>query len=1198
MLNFKLLITIWEGLKMNYYQTYTTLLLSCATALLLTACEEKKVDKEVFKNATPTIIQDKVNLSGLISFNVKGAKSLITTQESASSAQLKHLSSTQSTLPTLTFYNSKHLHAEDDNLSTTEVPTDVTSNDTNQDISDENSTQEVSKLSNLFNIDANGIASPAISSSQYDLKVQYTLLSHDARFIYIALNPGFDYRGEFTRDQDTEDTRRLIAQNNCAIYKVSLEDDSYSCLDEGYLAFPISEEFRKVLSDANSKPLQLDSEGNLYYLTAPFNRQEHCHKEMDESQNQDIEICESSFEYNWDNNKVLRKVTPEGIASDITPDNNHITNFKVTEDGAIIYLFNDQNGAGGLNLYHNGATNALTNSAQHWYNNIFFTTDDIGTVIFGSSDQGWGDQGIQFAQKHPVVSDGKISKTLNTSLFTTRNNSPTPNRIMLGDDGAIYGLFTEDTGYWDNGKQIHVNRYVLNTFRILPYRQSPIASIELETNDWWSVMNGLDFQIAKGYIYYVENEKHPTSLYADRQVIKIVKMLDGSTVSLLNKTQEVQGYLTWPERYDIFSWKLIGDIIYFSGFDNSNSTVVTGEIDTLLVKQGSQESEYLHITQAASALGAAATIKDMEILKPRAPEVDTGGAPVVTHFYTDPENLYSASIDFSKYMNTTDIDQKTRVTTSVKDESGETVEENINTMNVWLNKTLHLIMDTNISNAETDPLKNSTQYNISIEQNGLDRWGWEMIANDISFTTIQSEGWYQTTSERVEGITDGIVARYVNKESSGEQWNYFALLTDQLDTPNAQVEFSFKMKGDNQNRISLILKDAKRVDWDKVWSGTNEELIFEKTDNTRIWERVEGHFENKDNTLWYFDRWEDNAQFLDVYYERNLSNRITRYEWVNEVRVDISGNQYQHYWASSGEYIKQFSSTSEYLNTFYKQEGYYVSQDGNSTFKFITGQYRNVNNHDEIIDFEAGIHYEWIQESFVDENGISAVDDFWSLEVLPSGYDDISTPVKERIILTKLHNADDTLTEDNEIKWNNEYYRLTNDHNETEDEFNWNDWETSVALQPEHFTDNDTNHDARLVQMSFESHQNINYEYSTHENGNMQHGNKQINFDYRNTWYKGIFKFLEGTFTFDLINDQGESINIVNSEGINTVLQNSSGKYRIDLKLEDSRDIMMDNVKVSALNSDGSLIEPALLDETFSDDISNSPVLTTQEYKN
>ena len=113
---------------------------------------------------------------------------------------------------------------------------------------------------------------------------------------------------------------------------------------------------------------------------------------------------------------------------------------------------------------------------------------------------------------------------------------------------------------------------------------------------------------------FSEKENHPAGLYQSRSLIKIRRLSDGYTQTVLNNSSNQSGYLVWDQRYDIYNWKLNGNTLTFSAFDTTDSTVVLGEIDTKKVRQGKPLSEYLKIKQVGSALGANAVIKDFEII--------------------------------------------------------------------------------------------------------------------------------------------------------------------------------------------------------------------------------------------------------------------------------------------------------------------------------------------------------------------------------------------------------------------------------------------------------------------------------------------------------------------------------------------------------------------------------------------------------
>jgi hypothetical protein len=753
-------------------------------------------------------------------------------------------------------------------------------------------------------------------------------------------------------------------------------------------------------------------------------------------------------------------------------------------------------------------------------------------------------------------------------------------------------------GYWDNEAQIWKNKYALNVYRILPFKGSPIVSVELESHDWWKVMKGIDFHIAKGYIYYVAKDQHPKGFYGDRQVIKIIRMADGSEKTLLDGVELNGDDEIWTDRYQIFNWKMVGDTIYFSGFDEANSQVVTGEIDTVAVKAGAEVNQFLSTKDVASAVGAHAVIRDMEIVKPQEPEIDTGSAPRVLNIYTDPENLYSASIEFSKYMNKEDVIEKTSVYSFDTNNS----KYDVGTMKVWLGKTMHMIFDIDEDNIATDPLKNGTQYFIEIDNEARDKWNTELATFEgvgavttKSFTTVPDQGWYATTDERIDGITDGVVARYIDNSLVRSNDKY-ALIKDNIGSANMKIEFSFKMKGtNNNNRISLKLKDSKKVDWDNVnWDNDTQKIYSDNSKNQEII-RVEGHFIDKDNNE-YQESWQSNTRMLT-----DTTNNIL-YTWKEGYRYDSDENRYTVHWNNQGEYVKKFDSVGDYLSTYYRVEGFYEDTNG-TKYRHESGEYRNIDNFDDIIDWSDGKEYTWFDSVYVtDINDLDSVIDgfnFWDLSEMRSGFDSNVTEETERIDFTFLWNNDDTLTESSELKWVREYYE-NNETNVTYNEWD-NNWVWDID-RTQYYTDNNTSWDwdGRVLDLTVNSWQNINYNYITGSLNNRSDswGNVDINFDYKNIWLKGVIKIYGSNFTFSFVDDQGESFEIVNKTDIFTTTQTNSGNYRLDMQLEDSRDLVMDNFVITPLDTNGEEIGDPILNETFDGNILNSPVTLTHQYSN
>ena len=170
---------------------------------------------------------------------------------------------------------------------------------------------------------------------------------------------------------------------------------------------------------------------------------------------------------------------------------------------------------------------------------------------------------------------------------------------MNGDDGYVYSLFVENQGYWDESAGVWKDQNMVNLYKVLPYQPAPKVSLKVGSN-WWDALNNMDMQVSKGYVYFSEKENHPAGLYQSRSLIKIRRLSDGYTQTVLNNSSNQSGYLVWDQRYDVYNWKLNGNTLTFSAFDTTDSTVVLGEIDTKKVRQGKPLSEYLKIKQVGS----------------------------------------------------------------------------------------------------------------------------------------------------------------------------------------------------------------------------------------------------------------------------------------------------------------------------------------------------------------------------------------------------------------------------------------------------------------------------------------------------------------------------------------------------------------------------------------------------------------------
>ncbi len=514
---------------------------------------------------------------------------------------------------------------------------------------------------NLFAVNDQGDMAPLVNLPG-TAKFDYTVSSPDGKYLYALA--GIDLYDYNNSNYD------LLTNTSCSIFKIDTKTSDWSCLIENVIAETPFGYWGEV-NDGRLKPLQIDQAGNVYFLSRGFEV-----------------LGDDNYKYiNYDYsiNQVLVKVTPDGISKPITKDNKTISSFLVTNGNSLVYRSDKLIMIPDLNAEE---LSTVELNSDGWSNG-WYTVDDYQTVIYTPN---YHNDSVGFAQPSNKLT-GAISKSeINAYKF----DSGWLKNIILGDDGYIYGVYSsnenDDDGNWKEYAKLQ---------RILPYSPDVIESVKIPEDSWWNYNQ--EMQVAKGYVYFIEEQKHDG--YGKRDIIGATHLTNGTKITLLD------GEWT-DERYDIETWKLSGDYIYFTGLDQSSSTMISGKVDVAKLNEGKEESEYLTIKETASVSGDTLTILDMEVLRPVEPS-NSGGYPRITEFVSSIEDIYSSTIKFNKWMDKESVSEGLNVT----DSNG--IE--VSTMVVWLNRIAHLLYDTS-GNLETksEPLKFGTDYKATISKDVKD----------------------------------------------------------------------------------------------------------------------------------------------------------------------------------------------------------------------------------------------------------------------------------------------------------------------------------------------------------------------------------------------------------------------------------------------------------------------------------------------
>ena len=600
---------------------------------------------------------------------------------------------------------------------------------------------------NLFTMDAQGQFQAALESP-YQANVEFTVQSKDGKSLYVVMA------------NDDWENQELIGNTNCAIFKVDISDSGWSCLVEGHMALK-PDSYWNEIKDGRFKPLQLDKEGNVYFLSRTF--------KIDEFKNPT---------YDFSTPGTIVKVNPnDGTVKHLTSDKAAINSFLVTQANSLIYR------AEKLKFIPNLTAEKLSTielEESLWHQGSY-TVDDHNTVIYHDWDP--SNNKIQFAQPSDKYLGGIEKRSITSRQLK---------QVLMGDDGFIYGIFNK-TKFNGDGDKLKYNQLQ----RILPYASEEIVSFRTPSDSWWQ---NPKIQVTKGHVYYIEEEKNHN--FGLRDVIGVTRIADGKTVKLFGGDWST-------ERYDIESWKLVEGILYFTGLDNVTSEMVSGQLDTtkLNLNESTSENKYLTVNRTASVHGEILSFHDMEVLRPVRPE-KSGENPKIVDFIISDDDIYSSTIEFNKWMDPSSVGRELMVSETTGTKGIEV--DKVDTMVVWLGRMAHLIYDTgNNPEKQSAPLKFGQSYRAFIGADARDSDG-------LSIKSAQPGDADRTTDWVVRNDSGMKLskAEYNSAFSSNKLLKFFigtlrAKAFDSATSLNHKVEFTTSVK----NEFRLELSNTQKPGW-------------------------------------------------------------------------------------------------------------------------------------------------------------------------------------------------------------------------------------------------------------------------------------------------------------------------------------------------------------------------------------------------
>ena len=577
--------------------------------------------------------------------------------------------------------------------------------------------------------------------------------------LYVANDPTGEYAYVAL---DIDQSAEFIKLSQCALYRVKLATNEVFCVEQNYAPANLDSSFTAALEYQGLKPVQFVTSDDsttatttlstVYYLGRSFT------------------VSDDQISWDSSSNPLIRKldIASDGSVSNATPisfDIDSIKSFALLADGLLVYHFSNELSAG-LKLYDNGSTNTITDIADSADSDYFYSAGDTSDVLmYGKVDD--SERIMRFMRS--AEGGGVNIKELPSAMI----NGESTVRVISADDGFVYALTHDETAQ------------ELNFYQLMPFDDTPMFSIDVSSSNLAQALDN-KVQLYINHAYYVDTESHEGGNHNDRDVIKIVKKYNGETRTLLNDE-------AWTQRYDIHKWKQIGDEIHFAGVDYSISKMVYGRVDLTAVENNAADSEILSVSEISSVLGVSSDILDLEDIRPDAPNKYEAGSPKL-EFHTDERNPYAATIEFTKYMNKTDVESKTTIDSS----SSATTDH----FYVWYYKTLHIIYDQDGSTALTDSLADGTEVTITLADSARDLTGF-YLANGMESEELtilysidsSANNFPVAVIEGVDYELSGYVAAAGSKLELSAQSSYDPDQDDQLSyqwsvTPQSYGSFS------------------------------------------------------------------------------------------------------------------------------------------------------------------------------------------------------------------------------------------------------------------------------------------------------------------------------------------------------------------------------------------------------------------------
>lgn len=261
--------------------------------------------------------------------------------------------------------------------------------------------------------------------SDYQISVHFAEMSPDRQSVYIALSP-------------KDDGLRYLLQQNCSLYKISLQDSSATCVLRGnYNSNWDREDAAWAVIKNQSSPLQFDASGNVYILAQKF-----------------LKNCSSNCTVGEGANDYQRTL------------NNRGEGFYL-QNQVQVYRIDKQGEKEVFTLAGTSPQAMLVMSEQH----LALTTESSGVYSLHLLNQGREIQSLPIVQVDSLLADDNAHLIVNDSYLLTVNADDTVSVATLDNN-----LRANSKLYLSKDNQVFdVNEALV--YQALPFKRRAVAEL-------------------------------------------------------------------------------------------------------------------------------------------------------------------------------------------------------------------------------------------------------------------------------------------------------------------------------------------------------------------------------------------------------------------------------------------------------------------------------------------------------------------------------------------------------------------------------------------------------------------------------------------------------------------------------------------------------------------------------------------------